>query len=134
MGAWGCGAFDNDDSGDWLDLLQQASDASVIADALQHVASFGEEYLEEPYSSYAIAAAEIVAALFGHPVADFDETAQEWVNAHRSLAVTGLVPTALAALQRIRTNSELKELWDDSPGAAHWYAVLDDISRRLSAK
>ena len=134
MGAWGCGAFENDDSGDWLDQLQETSDTSIIADALQHVASLGDEYLEEPHSSYAIVAAEIVAALRGHPVSELDETAQEWVASHRSLSVVSLVPTALAAIQRVRTNSELKELWDDSPEAANWYAMLDDICTRLNAK
>ena len=106
MGAWGCGAFENDDSGDWLDQLVEARDASMIVDTLHQVVDLGDEYLKEPYSSYAIAAAELVAAVRGHPAANLDDDAQLWVGAHRSLNVVNIVPTALAALERIRNSSD----------------------------
>jgi len=134
MGAWGSGAFDNDDSGDWLDQLQESSDTSVLAEALDNVVSCDEDCLEVPDASYAVAAAEVVAALKGHPPAEFDEIAQEWVDANASLDVSDLVSTAVEALQRVRTDSELKELWDESVDSAKWYAVLDDITRRLGVR
>ncbi len=130
MGAWGSGAFDNDDAGDWLEELEESADTSVIADALDRVVSF-DDYLELPDANHGVAAAEVVAALRGRPPADFDEMAEGWVKANRKLNVSDLVQPALAALQRIRSASELKELWDDSKEAKKWYAVLDDISRRL---
>ena len=134
MGAWGSGAFDNDDSGDWLDELQECPDATVIAEALDRVVAFEDGYLEEPDGSHAVAAAEVVAALKGHPPADFDEVAEEWVTANRAVDVDELVPVAVEALQRIRTSSELKDLWDESQEPEKWYAVLDDITRRLGVK
>ena len=133
MGAWNFGPFDNDDAGDWLSELEQSADTSVIADALHRVTNIGDEYLEALDCSKAIAAAEVVAALRGHPVSDFLDNAKQWVDAHRTLDAAALVPTAIAAIQRIRTNSELKELWDESAKAPKWYATLDDVTNRLSA-
>src|SRR3569623_2693790 len=126
MGAWGSGAFDNDDAVDWLEELEESADTSVIADTLDRVVSF-EDYLEAPDANHGVAAAEVVAALRGQPPAEFDEMAEEWVKANRSLNVSDLVQPALAALQCIRSSSELKELCDESREAKKWYAVLDDI-------
>jgi len=134
MGAWNFGPFDNDDAHDWLYELEQSADTSVIADTLHRVNAIGEEYLEAPDCSNAIAAAEVIAALRSHPVTGFPDNARQWVDAHRMLNVAGLVPVAVAALQRIRTNSELKELWDESPEAAKWYATLDDATNRLGGQ
>lgn len=134
MGAWDFGPFDNDDASDWLYELEDSSDTSVISAALSIVTEIGDEYLEAPDCSNALAAAEIVAALCGHPITKLPGNAKEWVDAHRSLDVSLLVPTAQAVIQRIRNNSELKELWDDSAKAAKWYATLDDLSSRLSAE
>jgi hypothetical protein len=77
---------------------------------------------------------EIVAALRGHPIAKLPDNAKAWVEAHRGLDGSALVPAALAVIQRVRTNSELKELWDESEEAAKWYATLDDVSSRLNAQ
>ena len=44
-----------------------------------------------------------------------------------------LVPIALDVVQQIRTDSELKELWDEGEDPAKWYATLDDLTRRLKA-
>jgi hypothetical protein len=133
MGAWDFGPFDNDDAGDWLYDLEKSSDTSVIDDALRKVTDIGDEYLEAPDCSSAIAAAEIVAAVRGHAVVKLPDNAKLWVEAHRTLVVTSIVPNALAALQRIRTNSELKELWDESEEASKWYATIDDLTQRLKA-
>jgi hypothetical protein len=133
MGAWDFGPFDNDDAGDWLYELEKSSDTSVIAEALHRVTNIGDEYLEAPDCSSAIAAAEVVAALRDHPVGKFPDNAKQWVATHGSLKADTLVPSALAALQRIRTNSELKELWDESDEAPKWYATLDDLTDRLNA-
>jgi hypothetical protein len=134
MGAWDFGPFDNDDASDWLYELEPSSDTSTIAAALAVVTDVGYEYLEAPDCSNALAAVEIVAALRGHPIAKLPDNAKAWVEAHRGLDASSLVPTAQAVIQRIRTNSELKELWDESEEAAKWYATLDDVSSRLNAQ
>jgi hypothetical protein len=133
MGAWGFGPFENDDAGDWLYELEESPDASVILTALSQVAESGEEYLEAPEACNALAAAEIVAALNGHPLADLPENASAWVDEHEEIVSADLIPPALAAIERVRKQSELKELWDESKDAAKWYATLDDLVKRLNA-
>jgi hypothetical protein len=133
MGAWDIGPFDNDDASDWLYDLEKSADGSLISSTLQVVADIGDDYLEAPDCANALAAAEIVAALRGRPIDEFPEEAEAWVDAHRGVEVSSLVAIALAVIQRIRTNSELKELWDDSDDAAKWYATLDDLASRLKA-
>lgn len=133
MGTWNFGPFDNDDASDWLYELAESSDTSTIEAALSTVADSDDEDLEAPDCSNALAATEIVAALRDHPIAKLPDTAKEWVDAHRGLDTSSLVPTARSVILRIRTNSELKELWDESDEAANWYATLDDLSSRLNA-
>ncbi|HEX8372129.1 MAG TPA: DUF4259 domain-containing protein [Chthoniobacterales bacterium] len=132
MGAWDFGPFDNDDAADWLYELESTSDTSAIVAALAVVTEAGDDYLEAPDCSNALAAVEIVAALRGSPLAKLPDNAKAWVAAHRALDTTSLVPIAQTVVQRIRTNSELKELWDESEEAAMWYATLDDVSSRLN--
>lgn len=133
MGAWDIGPFDNDDASDWLFELEDSRDTSAIADALSAIIDLGEDYAEAPECSNAIAAAEVIAALRSHPAAKLPDTVQAWVEENQELEVSDLVPTAQTVVQRIRTESELKELWDESDDAGKWYATLDDLSARLSA-
>jgi hypothetical protein len=131
MGAWDFGPFDNDDAHDWLYDLEKSSDISVIASVLRKITDIGDEYLEAPDCSSAVAGAEVIAAIRGQPIAKFPDNAKLWVESHCTLDVTNLIPNAIAALQRIRTNSELKELWDESEAAPKWYATIDDLTHRL---
>jgi len=133
MGAWDIGPFDNNDASDWLFELEDSTDTSAIAEALSAVTDIGEEYPEAPECCNALAAAEIIAALRSHPIAKLPDSAQTWVEEHEELDVSSLVPAAQSAIQRIRTDSELKELWDESDDAAKWYETLDDLSARLTA-
>jgi Domain of unknown function (DUF4259) len=133
MGAWDFGPFDNDDALDWVWDLEESVDTSVLAEAFERVTEIGDEYLEAPECSEAIAAAEVVAALRRRPLAKLPDGVKDWVEAHRDLDVQGLVPTALKVLERIRTKSELKELWDEGKGSPEWYATLDDLEERLRA-
>jgi len=132
MGAWDFGPFDNDDALDWLWELEKSTDTSTIASALGAVTELGDNYLEAPDCSNALAAIEIIAAIRGRPIGRLPDNAKAWIEAHRGIDVSSLVPTAQAVIQRIRTNSELKELWDESENASKWYATLDDVSSRLS--
>jgi hypothetical protein len=54
MGAWGAGAFDNDDALDWLSELGDSPDFALGRAALDVTAL---EYLEAPEGSAALAAA-----------------------------------------------------------------------------
>jgi hypothetical protein len=55
------------------------------------------------------------------------------VQAHAAAIDAELVPLAIDAVTRIRTESELKELWDEAApdDRTAWYAVVDELLGRL---
>lgn len=135
MGAWGAGSFDNDTALDWLDDLARAPGTRAIRQALEHV-SDNDGYIDADEASAALAAAELVAGLLGQPPARLPEAAAEWLGAPPRDApaeARALQPLALVAVNRARTISELRDLWEESKHAADWKQALDDLERRLRA-
>jgi hypothetical protein len=132
MGAWGAGTFENDDAADWLADLCDGPNQEALAEALAAVAGAGaDEYLEAPDCSAGLAAAEFVAALKGAPGADLPDEARACAAKLETKADPGLVSLALRAVERVRADSELKELWDESEDPAEWYAAVGDLEARL---
>ena len=129
MGAWGPGPFDNDDALDWIDDLVEGGAGSVYATL--EVAADGDPP-EAPEASMALAAAEVVAAANGAPVRDLPGEVLDWLAEHAGALPADLVPLARRAVERVRRDSELKDLWEETDPAA-WYAALDDLLRRLPA-
>jgi hypothetical protein len=130
MGAWGAGNFDNDDAGDWSYELEE-SGIEAVKSAFDMVLS-GEDYVEAPECSAAIAAAEVVAALLGRPAADLPEEVQTFVSTKPKFA-TDLVELAKKALVRVLAdNSELRELWQESDSFDEWKQNVADVQARLA--
>lgn len=133
MGAWGTGSFENDAAVDWLNELEHSDGLNPVTEALAFVANLDlDEYLEVDEASAAVAAAEIVAALHGHPTYNLPERAQEWLAAHRFEVARDPVNLAVKAVSRVKADSELKELWDESPDVSDWFAKIDDLLDRLN--
>jgi Domain of unknown function (DUF4259) len=132
MGAWGSGSFENDDASDWIADFCDEPDKELISDALSTVAEMGaDEYLEAPECSVGIAAAEIVAALKGAANPDLPDDAKECVAKLNIKADPRMASLALKAIERIKTNSELKELWDEAESPNEWYSAIDNLETRL---
>jgi hypothetical protein len=134
MPGWGPGSFENDDAQEWLTTL-----ASLGVDDLQVPlvrAADNDAYMETAESSVAIAAAEAVAALKQVPSPVLPKEIAEWVGRVTSQTTNTAIPefAALAAraVQRIRTNSELKDLWLEADGLNEWSANLRDLETRLA--
>jgi hypothetical protein len=129
MGAWGSGSFENDDAMDWVTgLTDDSSDA--VREALAPIASVGDEYLQAPDCSIAIAAAEAVAAARGNPNDALPEEVAGWV-AKKPVVAPDLVELARAAVDRVLINSELKDLWDESATPDEWRQAMGDLRKRL---
>jgi Domain of unknown function (DUF4259) len=131
MGAWGAKSFDNDDALDWIAELEEASDTAPIKEALEAVIESEGEYLEAPECSTALAAAEVIAALKGAPGPDLSDEVNDWVGNHKQKVSSSLIELALKAINRIKTDSELKGLWDDTGDATEWYQAVGDLEMRL---
>lgn len=131
MGAWGVGPFDNDDAVDWAYELEESSGVEAIQAALDAVEP--DTYLEAPDCSMALAAAEVVAALNGQPHESLPLEVSSWVADHSDEIDEDLLGLALLAIHRIETESELKDLWEESEEYAAWLATVADLKDRLSA-
>lgn len=144
MPGWGTGSFENEDAQSFLGRLN-----SLGIDDLRPIlarAADQEDYLEAPESSIAVAAAEVVAALVvaakvvaareeASPAAPreiMDWTSKNWTSKNKALAPPDLVDLARRAVERVRTNSELKDLWLEAEGLNEWSAALRELKERLS--
>ena len=114
MGAWGIGTFENDDAVEWLDELQASADSSVLQTALERPEN-DEEYIESPEGIHILCAGEILAALQDQPTTDLPDEARDWVQEHKSLDVSALIPIATRKIDHVLDDgSELRELWQEN--------------------
>ena len=131
MGTWGIGSFDNDDAADWVYELEESGGADAISQALRAIGPDG--YLEAPDCSIALAAAEVLAALQGQPSESLPPEVITWVNDNPVEVDDDLLGLALMAIHRIETESELKDLWEESGELDEWAATLNDLKERLGS-
>jgi hypothetical protein len=131
MGAWGHGPFENDDAGDWVLELEESEDFSVVQAALESVTRQGGAEIEAPDCSIAVAAAEVVAASLGRPVAGLPDEAATWV-AGRGAAPKTVVALAKQALMAVKSKSELRDLWEESDCFGEWVKSLVSLEARLA--
>src|SRR5690348_10090933 len=134
MAGWGTGSFENEDAQSFLGRLN-----SLSADDLRRMLSRAAEhdYLEAPESSAVVVAAEVVAALVA---AANDETSSpatprqisDWISTNDGSAPPDLINLARRAVEKVRTNSELKDLWLEAEGLNEWSASLRDLEGRLN--
>ncbi len=128
MSAWGSGSFENEDARDFVCDLH-----SKVIDDLQGILSCAagqNEYLEAPDASVAVAAAEVIAALKGAPPDPLPVEIAKWVS-RAPAASADLSELARQAVNRVRLNSELKDLWLEADGLNEWSAGLRNLEQRL---
>jgi Domain of unknown function (DUF4259) len=132
MGAWGTGAFDNDDAADFageLDALDPGQRPEVIADVLSMVAA-EEEFLEADLASVAVAAASLVAAQ--RPGGTAPDSVYGPKEAVPPLPAD-LPPVAVRALDRVLgEESELRQVWAESADAAAWQEGVTGLRTALA--
>jgi hypothetical protein len=135
MPGWGTGSFENEDAQSFLGRLHSLG----IEDLRQILArAADQDYLEASESGIAVAAAEVVAALVA--VAK-EETASlstprqifDWIRKSKAAAPPDLVDLARRAVERVRSNSELKDLWLEAEGLNEWSAALRQLEAKLGA-
>lgn len=130
MGGWGTGSFENDDAADWLAHLSAVTPADltkVLLEAADHPG-----YLEAPEASVAVAAAEAVAALSGTPAPAVPAEIVEWAKKNPQTLTAELRAVAVRALERVRRNSEVKDLWMEADGLNDWTAAIQELQSRLN--
>jgi hypothetical protein len=134
MPGWGTGSFENEDAQSFLARLNSMG----IDDLRQMLARAADhDYLETPESSAAVAAAEVVAALVAATSGETSSPATprqivDWIKKNDAAIPPDLVDLAHRAVEKVRTNSELKDLWLEAEGLNEWSAALRDLKERLS--
>jgi hypothetical protein len=126
--AWGTGSFENEYAADWLAKLgTMAPDdlAQIFAQAADHPG-----YLEALAASVVVAAAEAVAALKGSPAEGVPPEIIKWTT-NRQASTPEIIALALRALERVRKDSELKDLWLEADGLNDWIAAIQDLQTRV---
>ncbi len=132
MGAWGLGPFENDGALDWLVQLRSGGIDAVGSAFADMAAEPG--YLELYEGQNALAAAEILAAAHGRPAEGLPREVARIVadRGERLAAESELVGLAREALARILAeNSEIAELWDDTPSGPDWRRRVSELDQRL---
>lgn len=129
MGAWGTRSFENDEAKDWAAGLDKIAPEELTRILTQ--AADDPEYLEAPAAYVAVAAAEVVAALSGAPAEEAPAGIVDWARAHPQVFTPGLKALAIRTLERVRRNSEVKDLWMQADGLNDWIAAIGELQGRL---
>jgi hypothetical protein len=136
VGTWSHEPFGNDSANDWAYGLEDQTDFSLVAQAIQNVLDNGNDYLDSDVAVEAVAAAEVLAKALGRGTqADaYTEKVDTWL---RSLGVNpspDLLSKAQAALTRIvGPDSELRELWEESDDFETWQSSIRALQSAVGA-
>ena len=139
MGTWGIDDAAPDDALVWLAQLDPAQGTAPVDRVLRRAADAPDPRLEPSRAEIAVAAAELVAALHGHPNPSLPPAARAWVDAMggprplRSDAELEILVLATRALDLVVTSSQLADLRSEQGDDERWRLGLDDLRMRLAA-
>ena len=133
MGTWGHRNFENDNALDFIAEVEERG-TDRIEEAIRVVANYPQDdALEADDCVAALAAIEYIAAAKGKQSEDFPEDAEDWLQKTGPASLLSLNSDAMTkAIERIRSNSELRELWEEGEETEQWLAVLSDLEKRIS--
>ena len=132
-------AFCTDEAAEWLQQLDPARGRGPVDQALRAVAESADPRASAGRAEVALVAAELVAAMHGHPHPALPAPGRAWVealggaHAVRTDADFNALITATRALDLIVTSSQLSDARADERADEHWRAALDDLRMRLAA-
>jgi hypothetical protein len=129
--AWGAGIFQDDLATDFANEIAQSEDLAVVRRAFTQ-ASQAKGHLLYEFAVHALIAAEVLAALGGRPTAALPPELQQWVagKAGRDIPESLWIQSR-AAVERVKDDSEISELWARSDDFARWIGKVDDLLGRL---
>ena len=129
MPGWGTGSFENEDAQSFLGALS-SKEPEELKQVLARAAESGE-YLNSPESCVVVAAAEVIASAKGKPPESLPRQVADFVDKIDGAPSDNMSELARQAVEKVRTNSELKDLWLEADGLNEWSASLRDLEQRL---
>jgi hypothetical protein len=133
MGAWGVRCFENDSALDCIYEFQERPTLKYLEAIFKTVLS-DEEYLEIDEASSVLAAAEIIAALKGQKSTDFPEELEaviEDISIVSIVSIDSIKSLAVKAIQKVKNDSELRDLWEESNEFDKWLQVVENLVERI---
>jgi Domain of unknown function (DUF4259) len=126
------GIFDDDEVTDWLVGFETDGVAAIEA-ALTTVNEMDkEDYIEASDASFALAAAELVAAARDEDHGRLPKTIHASLESHEdAINSAKLSSAARKAVQRVMKNSELKDQADEGSEGEEWAEDLGELLERL---
>ena len=133
MGAWGAGIFDNDDAMDWWgDLLDAGDPLSSINEAYEEFEDFEPDERDSPECSNALAAAAVVAAYRHDSPIGLPDDGAPIFSKHRISVDELLLSRTKRIVDAITTESELKDLWEESDSYDEWKKAIANLNKHLA--
>jgi len=132
-------AFCTDEAADWLQRLDPGRGIGAVDGALRAVAESPDPRAGMGRAEIALVAAELVAALHGHPHPALPAAGSEWVESQggaRPVRTEGdfaALVLATRALDLIVTSSQLSDARTAEEADESWRTALDDLRMRLAS-
>ncbi len=131
MASWGVSSFENDAAGEWFLLIEEAPDPGAIMAAVIDDALASADFLDADLCRETIAAAELCACCAGQMAGRLPDNVNAWVEENPHGPHADEVELALQAVSRVREESELRDLWEESEDHSQWLAEVDGLLARL---
>ncbi len=123
-------AFGNETAREWLrTLFPSSTDEHIIRAFLVVVQS--QSFVDAQDAERAVAAAEMVALSHGVGAPDNPQECGMWIRRNNYKSAPELVSAAVEVIERIFSNSELKELWERTDGMIQWKTEIHSLLSRL---
>ena len=128
--AWGAGLFQDDLATDFANQIVDGG-VAVLHRTFDDATRVIGHLLYEP-AVRTLIAAEVLAALGGRPTKALPPELQDWVSGRHGEAIPeALWPLSRIAVERVKDDSEISELWARSSEFARWIDKVEDLLGRL---
>jgi hypothetical protein len=133
MSMWGAGLFQDDLATGFVAEIVRPEGLAALERALADARQTSGHLLYEA-AIRALIAAEALAALGGRPATPLPTELADWAAHSRNDAIPeAWWALASGAVERVKEDSELAELWARSEELARWVGKVDDLLARLAA-
>ena len=130
MGTWSDDVWYSDIA---LDFLQEIDQAQPVFSLIAALEKYRSTYIDNDQGTQIIVSAILVAAAGDNDLTGIPPNVTKLVDEVRRVVYPNISVLAADAIQRVRENSEVRELWSEGGTCAlqNWEAGLQVVEKRL---